>query len=488
MLPRQLISSLLSHSTGRLSTRSLAPATTSLTRSINSTNRPSASEPSTSTTPAGTTSSRAFKYTPPTKPKTVATRLARDAQFLMQLYPRPDLIFTHGSGVHLFDTKGDSFLDFGSGIAVNALGHGDQDVLNTINIQASKIIHLCNLFHNEHAGELAQDLITPLTTRPGAVQWKSGGKVFLANSGTEANEAAIKFARKFARATYGESNKTKHVILSFKNAFHGRSLGALSATPSPKYQKPFMPLLPGFIHAEYNNTQSFLEAMNEDVCAVMLEPVQGEGGIHPGKLEFLQAVRRKADEIGALVIYDEIQCGLGRTGTFYAHFHYPPTLSPDIITLAKPMANGIPIGATLVTDRVAETIVPGDHGTTFGGNPFSAAVAKTVVSKISAPGFLESVEKLGEVMNKQLHEIASISKGMITEVRGVGLMWGLELRADVQPQRFVDLARERGLLVLTAGCNTVRIVPPLVISEEQVVEGCDIMRDVVKAMAKEMQN
>ncbi len=245
---------------------------------------------------------------------------------------------------------------------MNALGHADKDVLATIEKQAKKVIHVSNLFHNEHSEPLAKELIRLLCN-------EEFGRVFFCNSGTEANEGAFKFARKYARSKNYPASK--HKILSFSNAFHGRSMGALSATPAPKYQAPFAPLVPGFHSVEFNNVKETEMAIDKDTCAVIVEPIQGEGGIHPASTELLQMIRKKCDEVDALVIFDEIQCGLGRTGKLYGHHSLGVIVDADLISLAKPLANGIPIGAVVLKNKVADAISMGDHGTTFGGNPFA---------------------------------------------------------------------------------------------------------------------
>ncbi|KAJ3073937.1 acetylornithine aminotransferase [Quaeritorhiza haematococci] len=416
-----------------------------------------------------------------THPDTLS-RIQADSKVLLDLYARPPLIFTHGQGCYLFDKAGRQYLDLGSGIAVNAVGHNDPDVVEAIRDQAGKLIHLSNLYHNEWAGELGRLLVCAVGEKG---KFEGGAKVFLCNSGTEANEGAIKFGRKWGKVYLETSTSPtkpteKHTIVSFTNAFHGRSLGALSATPSPKYQAPFSPLLPGFVHAPLNDVEKMREVVDERVCAVMVEPIQGEGGIWEVKKEFLEALRERCDEVGALLVFDEIQAGLGRTGKPFAYQHHP-TVTPDILTLAKPLANGIPSGAVILSPTVASIIKPGDHGTTFGGSPFASRVAVTTLQKILTPSFLSHVSEVGSYFKSALEELAA-STPIITQVRGRGLMLGLQLRESVEPKMFVDLARERGVLVIAAGCNTIRVVPPLIITREEVDKGVEVLEDVVGVM------
>ncbi|KAJ3054509.1 acetylornithine aminotransferase [Rhizophlyctis rosea] len=411
-----------------------------------------------------------------THPSTHA-RLASDAQYLLALYPRPNLIFSHGKGPHLYDLAGREYLDLAAGIAVNALGHGDEEVQQIVADQAGKLIHLSNLYHNEYAGNFAKDLVGTLKVGDKGRMGK-GTKVFFCNSGTEANEAAIKFIRKWGKHT-AASGASKHNIVSFGNAFHGRTLGALSATPSPKYQAPFAPLVPGFSNVPYNNIEAAKAAITEETCGVIVEPVQGEGGIFEGAGDFLKAIRERCDEVGALLVFDEIQSGLGRTGKLWAYEHVG--VVPDIISVAKPLANGIPIGAVLLSPHIAEIIKPGDHGTTFGGNPLATRVGHAVFKRISNPQFLSHVQELGSYLKSSCEELAS-STPLITEVRGVGLMIGMQLRDSVQPQMFVDLCRERGVLVISAGNNTIRLVPPLVLQKGDVDKAVKVFEDVLGEM------
>jgi acetylornithine aminotransferase len=264
-------------------------------------------------------------------------------------------MFTHGKGCYIYDTNNRKYLDFSAGIAVNALGHSDEEVAKVLYEQALKLVHCSNLYHNENAGALAEKIVTETVQQGGM----DAGKVFFANSGTEANEGALKFGRKWGKLV--DPSGKKHKIVSFTNAFHGRSMGALSATYNPKYQKPFAPLIPGFEVAEYNNIEDIKRLVDDETCAVIIEPIQGEGGVHVANTEFLETLRKECTKHNALLIYDEIQCGLGRTGKLWAHQYFPESCRPDVLTMAKPLANGIPIGAILITDKVADVIKIGKH-------------------------------------------------------------------------------------------------------------------------------
>ncbi|KAI8916722.1 pyridoxal phosphate-dependent transferase [Powellomyces hirtus] len=407
-------------------------------------------------------------------------QLQRDSKYLLQLYARPDVIFTRGEGCYLYDTAGRRFLDMNAGIAVNALGHGDKEFANVVAEQTRNMVHLSNLYHHDYAGPFAEDIVKSLPKNCEGGLSKEGQKVFFCNSGTEANEAALKFGRKYGRKDLKKNEApTKSTIVSFSNAFHGRSMGALSATPSPKYQTPFMPLLPGFVHAPYNDLERAAQVIDDSVCAVIVEPVQGEGGIIPASKEFLQYLRKRCDEIGAVLIFDEIQCGLGRTGTLFAYEQYG--VAPDILTLAKPLANGLPIGAVVLAPHVAAHIHPGDHGTTFGGSPLATRVGHTVFSRINNPHFLTHVKEMGQHLYTACTELANNSP-LVSAVRGKGLMVGLQLRDSVDPALFVDLAREQGVLVISAGNNTVRLVPPLIITKEQIDHAVVVFEDVISDM------
>lgn len=368
-----------------------------------------------------------------------------EQQYLVPAYARAPFVLEGGEGAWVWDADGRHYLDLVAGIAVSALGHGDPDVVAAIQNAAAKPLHFSNLYLNAPMARLAQRLveITAFADR-----------VHFQNSGAEANEAAIKFARKWARQHFGEG---KTDIVSFSGGFHGRTMGALALTPRPKYQDPFRPLMPGARIAEFNDLDSAAAVIDDSVCAVVLEPVQGEGGIHPATTEFLVGLRELTHQHNVLLILDEVQCGVGRTGSFWAHEPYG--ILPDMLCAAKPLAGGLPIGATLVTDRVAEVIHPGDHGTTFAGGPFISAVAEAVVRRIGEPAFLRHVQQTGAYFKERLEEINSPH---IVEVRGRGLMLGVQLDMPAAP--VIQAGYRHGLLLLNAGTDVLRLVPPLVIT------------------------
>ncbi|CAB5396370.1 unnamed protein product, partial [Rhizophagus irregularis] len=325
--------------------------------------------------------------------------------------------------------------------------------------QATKLIHLSNLYHNEYAGELAE-LLVNITKEGGGFE---AARVFFSNSGTEANEGALKFARKWGKQVSKEG-KEKYGVISYNNAFHGRTMGALSATPSPKYQAPFSPLVPGFVHSIYNDIEKIPEVVNENTCAVIVEPIQ----------------------VNALLIFDEIQCGLGRTGKLWAHQHLPKSCHPDILTLAKPLANGFPIGAIITTEKVANIIKIGDHGTTFGGNPLACRAALSVVRRINTPELLSNVNSVGDYLVNEFKRLASKYPSLITNIRGKGLILGIQFTVDPTP--LIGLARERGLLLITASNQTVRIIPPLILKKEEAQHGVKIIEEIVDIFDKQRSN
>ena len=310
---------------------------------------------------------------------------------------------------------------------------------------------------------------------------QTASKVFICNSGTEANEAAIKFARKVGKIR--DPTGEKYEIVSFHNSFHGRTMGALSATPNPKYQKPFAPMIPGFRYGTYNDEAGIQELVTEKTCGVIIEPIQGEGGVIVANTSFLKALRNRCNEVGAVLIFDEIQCGLSRTGQLWAHQNLPPSAHPDILTTAKALGNGFPIGATMVSESVAKCVVTGDHGTTFGGNPLACRLAHYIVSRLSEPELQRAVLEKEQAFRKGFERLRKSYPSVITEVRGRGLILGVQLSQDPTP--IITAARERGLLIITGGTNTLRFVPPLIVSNEEIEEGLAILRKAMKAVFDE---
>ncbi|GAA5854273.1 hypothetical protein JCM8547_001760 [Rhodosporidiobolus lusitaniae] len=445
-------------------------------------------------------------------PANVAARLKKHSSVVLNTYARPQFILTRGKGCKLYDSHDREFLDFSGGIAVNALGHADEGVAKVLQDQSRRLVHNSNLWHNEWSGELAYLLVQKTKEFGGLGYVRDGGiekngkpedgglKVFFTNSGTESNEGALKFVRKYGKlvsavenAKGGEKGVTaptdeKVEIVSFRDGFHGRSMGALSATWQDKYQAPFAPLVPGFKPATLNDIASIHEAITEKTCGVIVEPIQGEGGILEASEEFLRALRKRCDEVGALLIYDEIQCGLGRTGTLWAHAAFPPDCHPDIVTMAKPLANGLPVGAILMKDKVAEVIKIGDHGTTFGGQPLQTRVAHHVVSRLATPSFLSSVSSVGSSLHSRLSALPSLFPRLISgPPRGRGLILGLPFNSDNYVQRVVKLMRERGVLVLSCGKQTVRFVPSLTVSEEEVEKCVDVLESCLVVLNREAE-
>ena len=375
-----------------------------------------------------------------------------DQEYLLQTYVRPGFVLERGEGCYLFDSEGRRYLDCVAGIAVNALGYNDPDIAEAIRSQASGLIHVSNLYHTQQQAELARML----------VERSFAERVFFSNSGAEAIEGALKLARKLQ---YERQAANKTMIVAFEGSFHGRTMGAVAVTAREKYRLPFAPVMPGVRFAPFNDIATARAAISDDVCAVLVEPIQGEGGIATATPEFLNALRQCCDEVGALLIFDEIQCGMGRTGTMWAHEPYGVT--PDIMTIAKPLGAGFPIGAILMTQVVADAIHPGDHGTTFGGGPFITAVAKVVVEKVSDPAFLEHVQEIGGYLDEALHDLME-TQPRITELRGRGLMRGLQVSVPAATVR--ALAHDDGLLLVSAGDDVIRLVPPLIFERQHVDE------------------
>ena len=484
-------------------------------------------------------------------------------------------MFVRGEGCYLWDLENRRYLDMTAGIAVTSLGHCDPAISRIFaqqvvpyNLttpaedadfiaQSGLLLHTSNLYHQPWVGTLSKLMVTK-TREAGGM--RSASKVFICNSGTEANEAALKFARKVGKMLNADGSK--HEIVSFTNSFHGRTWGALSATPNAKYQKPFSPMVGGFRHGSYNDVESLDRLITERTCGVIVEPIQGEGGINVATPEFLTAIRKRCDETGAVLIYDEIQCGLSRTGHLWAHQLYsspasspPPSPHapqspgsssgsavsnsasfgphPDIITTAKALGNGYPIGATMVNDYVADKIVTGDHGTTFGGNPLGCRLAHHIFERLSDPSLQADVRRRSEVLRGHLERLKNLFPNIVSSpqqcslspstssssssspsplpiqpqsqspshqqpgtgreprtqqrsgsldgtIRGHGLILGLQLNRDPTP--IVTAARERGLLMLSCGTNTLRFVPPLVIDSAQIDEGMSILEEAMRSV------
>lgn len=376
-------------------------------------------------------------------------------EHLFHTYNRYQISLDRGEGVHLYDADGKEYVDFGAGIAVFALGYNNKEYNDALKAQIDKLIHTSNYFYNEPAAKAAK-----------AITEVSGmDRVFFTNSGTEAIEGAIKLAKKYA---YLKDGSTDHEIIAMQHSFHGRSMGALAVTGNRHYQEAFGPMIPGIKFAQYNDLASVEELVNDKTCAIIFETVQGEGGIYPAKPEFIKGVRKLCDEKGILLILDEIQCGMGRTGTMFAYEQYG--VKPDILTVAKALGCGVPVGAFLAREEVAKALVPGDHGTTYGGNPLACAAAVKVLELFKKQNVLDNVKKVSAYLEKKLDEIVA-EYDYVVERRGLGLMQGLEINTDVKDLKKVIVAcLDNGLILFTAGTNVIRFVPPLVISEADVDE------------------
>jgi predicted acetylornithine/succinylornithine family transaminase len=381
---------------------------------------------------------------------------------LLGIYRPMGAAIVGGKGSRLFTEDGRELLDFVSGIAVNALGYGDEGVARAIQEAVERgVIHTSNLYRTEPAERLAGELVAR----------SFADRAFFCNSGAEANEAAFKFARRWAREVGGPA---KHEIVALFGSFHGRLFGSLAATDRPHYREPFEPLAPGVRFVAAGDREALRAAVSrERTAAIIAEPVQGEGGVRPLSREELLLLREAADEAEAALIFDEIQCGLGRTGHLFAHEAVGVT--PDLLTLAKPLAGGLPMGAVLLRDKIAQAMRPGDHGTTFGGGPLVSSVALEVLARIAEPAFLAAVREKGERFRSGLDALVG-TRG-VRALRGRGLMWGLELEAEAAP--VVARAYEAGLLVTTAGERVIRLLPPLVIGTAELDEGLRMLGEVL---------
>lgn len=374
-------------------------------------------------------------------------------EVLLHTYNRFSLVVDHGEGVYLYDTDGKEYLDFAAGIAVSAFGYNNKEYNEALKNQVDKVLHTSNLYYNVPTMNAAKRLT------------KASGmdRVFFTNSGTEAIEGAIKAAKKYA---YTRDGHAGHEIIAMNHSFHGRSIGALSVTGNPHYQEAFAPLLPGVKFAEFNNLDSVKALINDKTCAIIFETVQGEGGIYPATQEFMEGVRALCDEHDILLILDEIQCGMGRCGAMFAWQNY--NVKPDIMTSAKALGCGVPVGAFLMTQKVADkSLAPGDHGTTYGGNPFVGAAVDKVLEMMEREQITDYVKKIGPYFEKKLDEIVE-KYDFITARRGVGLMQGLVCEKPVG--QIAAKALEEGLIIITAGSNVLRFVPPLIIEEKHVDE------------------
>lgn len=378
---------------------------------------------------------------------------------LMPVYPRCDVRPVRGEGCYLIGERGERYLDFASGIAVNLLGHGHPTLVKAISEQAATLMHTSNLYGMPLGEKFAQALVDN----------SFADTVFFTNSGAEAVECAIKTARRYHYAN-GEAHR--HKIISFDNAFHGRTLGTISATSQPKMRDGFEPLLPGFQVVPFNDLEAAIAAVDDNTAGFLLEPVQGEGGVTPATQEFLRGLRQLCDEKGLLLILDEVQCGYARTGTFFAHEQYG--VVPDIMASAKGIGAGFPLGACLATEKAAKGMVAGTHGSTYGGNPLGMAVGLAVLGEVLGDGFLDHVKAMGARLRASLEQLIPNHDGMFEDVRGMGLMLGVRMNEAYDARSFVAHLRDHhGLLAVSAGQNVMRILPPLVIDESHIAEAIE---------------
>jgi len=384
-------------------------------------------------------------------------RLLDAEKFLLPTYKRPPVVMTHGRGAYVFDAAGKKYLDFLGGIAVNALGHAHPRIVKVIRREAARAIHLSNLYHNAYQGLLARKLAA----------WSGLDRVFFSNSGTEAIDGAMKLARLFARKPEeapGTAAK-KHRFLALENSFHGRTFGAISITSTEKYRLPFAPVVPGAEFVRFNDVVDLESKFDGTVCAILLETIQGEGGVYPVSEVFWNRARALATEHGALLIADEIQCGLGRTGRYFAYQKF--LCKPDIALIAKPLAAGLPLGAILTSEAVASRVSPGMHGATFGGGPLACATALEFLETVESEKLLENIRARGAELREGLVKLAA-KFDFIREIRGEGLMVGVELSVEGAP--FVAEAMQRGLLINCTHDLTLRLLPPFIITRVQVRE------------------
>ena len=378
-----------------------------------------------------------------------------ESQLLLQTYERNPILFLSGNGVHLRDEHGNDYLDLLSGIGVCALGYNHPAITNAITAQAAKLIHTSNLFHTEHTVELALRL-TEITGLD---------RVFFSNSGTEAWEAALKLARAHARLLRSEGKQIGTKIIALEHSFHGRTMGSVATTHKPAYREPFQPVMPDVVFIPHNDTAALRAAFSTDVCAIALEVIQGEGGINFCSQEFLATARELCDSTGALLLFDEIQSGMGRTGQWTAYQHFG--IKPDVTTLAKPLAGGIPMGAMLCTEEAARAITPGMHGTTFGGNPLACAVAIAVIDEIKHTSLLAHVRETGNYFLAQLRKL-QLQHTAIKEVRGLGLMIGVEIESAELAKYLATGLLERRIIINRTHETVLRFLPPFLITREHV--------------------
>lgn len=380
-------------------------------------------------------------------------------QYVMNTYGRFPLVISHGEGVYVYDENNKKYIDMCAGIAVNALGYGHKKLTQALKAQVEKLIHISNYYYTEPLVNASKML----------VENSDFDKVFFCNSGAEANEAAIKLAKKYGKL----KNEDKIELISMKQSFHGRTCGALTATGQEKYQKNFLPLLPGTKYAVYNDIESLKEIISEKTCGVILEVIQGESGIIPAQVEYLKEVEALCHQYDALLIIDEVQSGMGRTGKLFAYENFG--IHPDVVSTAKGLGGGVPIGAMLCKDEVA-VFVPGDHASTFGGNPMVTTAATVVMDELVNNGLLAHVQEVGAYLTEKLTALKE-EVDCITDVRGIGLMQGVEITKA--PKDIVSKCMEKGMLIASAGTNVIRFVPPLIVTKSEIDEAVAILKEAL---------
>lgn len=391
---------------------------------------------------------------------------------LLNVYNRYDVIFTHGKGTYIYDDKGNEYLDFVSGISVNCLGHASSVITKALTEQSEKLVHISNLYYSEPQLKLAEKL-----TENSKME-----RVFFTNSGTEAIELAIKIARKYGNnLSYdknGEKILEKTEIIYMTNSFHGRSTGALAITGQPKYQKPFEPLMKNVTECKFNDVEDLKNKVNENTAAIILEPVQGESGLESATPEFIEVIKKLSKKYNALVIFDEIQCGMGRMGKLFAYENFE--LVPDVVTIAKSLGGGVPIGACLTKGKANDVLVPGDHGSTYGGNPLVCAVANAVLHELIDNKLIEkNVIEMGKYSAEKLENLKN-KFSEITEIRGKGLLLGIKFDENkILAKDIVAKALENGLLLVGAGNNVVRFFPPFNVTKKEIDEGIEILEKIL---------
>ena len=387
-------------------------------------------------------------------------------QVLYKAYNRYQVVFERGDGIRLYDTDGTEYLDFFAGIAVNALGYHYPGYDEAVKAQVDKFLHISNYFYNPPAISAGEKLLKVSRME----------KVFFTNSGTEAVEGALKIARRYA---YNKNKDSRaYEIIAMDHSFHGRSMGALSVTGKEAYRAPFEPLIPGIKFAAYNDLDSVKALVNEKTCGIIVEPIQGEGGIFPATDEFLKGLREIADQNDLILIFDEIQCGMGRSGEYFAWQH--SGVKPDVMTVAKALGNGVPIGAFLTAGKANTAMTPGDHGTTYGGNPLVCAAADAVLTIFERDNILENVRKVGAYLKEKLEELRTVTDHIV-DIRGKGMMLGVEFDVPVNPI-INNALLEQHMVLINAGTNILRVIPPLVVTEKDVDEAIDRLKKALAAL------